>query len=241
MTHLQQMRWSLRDPNAHDPARPTTEGAARTASALVLADPVHGSSIATHPLYGAATPAVGHAWALPRSHPLWRPMDFEVPDGAAAGGGALVTRADAEARAEAKARELFDQKALGGYSSLRRRAILTRRVLARRVSSTGRRPTRAARGRSSLPSSSQPRVPSLLRATRRRALRPRRRPRHRTARRTGRAAAAPHFCHRRARARSRARARGTSSGSGRTGRAARGTLRRDLLSSRLVCDGYNQD
>ncbi|KAJ1453760.1 hypothetical protein M885DRAFT_263937 [Pelagophyceae sp. CCMP2097] len=27
---------------------------------------------------GAATPHVGSAWALPRSHPLWAPMDFEA-------------------------------------------------------------------------------------------------------------------------------------------------------------------
>lgn len=33
--------------------------------------------IETHALYGAATPNVGSAWALPRAHPLWAPMDFE--------------------------------------------------------------------------------------------------------------------------------------------------------------------
>ena len=71
------MRYATRDPDAHDPDRPSTFDAMRTA--LVVKDPIHHADIATHPLYGAATPAVGHAWALPRSHPLWRPMDFEVP------------------------------------------------------------------------------------------------------------------------------------------------------------------
>ena len=27
-----------------------------------------------------ATPNVGSAWALPRNHPLWAPMDFEVQE-----------------------------------------------------------------------------------------------------------------------------------------------------------------
>ena len=71
------MRFATRDPDAHDPDRPSSFDAMHTA--LVVKDPIHHADIATHPLYGAATPAVGHAWALPRSHPLWRPMDFEVP------------------------------------------------------------------------------------------------------------------------------------------------------------------
>lgn len=46
--------------------------------AVVLVDPVHKGNIETHDLYGAATPNVGSAWALPRNHPLWAPMDFEL-------------------------------------------------------------------------------------------------------------------------------------------------------------------
>jgi len=45
---------------------------------VVLSDPVNHGAIETHAIYGAATPNVGSAYALPRSHPLWAPMDFEV-------------------------------------------------------------------------------------------------------------------------------------------------------------------
>ena len=58
------MRYATRDPDAHDPDRPSTFDAMRTA--LVVKDPIHHADIATHPLYGAATPAVRHAWA--RAH-----------------------------------------------------------------------------------------------------------------------------------------------------------------------------
>ena len=44
---------------------------------VTLRDPVSHGAIETHALYGAATPNVGSAWALPRAHPLWAPMDFE--------------------------------------------------------------------------------------------------------------------------------------------------------------------
>lgn len=47
------------------------------AGSIVLRDPVHCGKILTHDLYGPATPNVGSAWALPRNHPLWAPMDFE--------------------------------------------------------------------------------------------------------------------------------------------------------------------
>ena len=45
---------------------------------VFLHDPVNFGEIETHEIYGAATPNVGSAYALPRSHPLWAPMDFEV-------------------------------------------------------------------------------------------------------------------------------------------------------------------
>ncbi|KAJ8598757.1 hypothetical protein CTAYLR_010103 [Chrysophaeum taylorii] len=50
------------------------------ASGLLLKDPVHRGRIETHDLYGPATPNVGSAWALPRNHPLYAPMDFEVKE-----------------------------------------------------------------------------------------------------------------------------------------------------------------
>ena len=42
----------------------------------------HGAAAATTAArrYGPATPNVGSAWALPRNHPLWAPMDFEVKE-----------------------------------------------------------------------------------------------------------------------------------------------------------------
>ena len=45
-----------------------------------MRDPVSQGPIETHALYGAATPNVGSAWALPRAHPLWAPMDFECKE-----------------------------------------------------------------------------------------------------------------------------------------------------------------
>ena len=45
-----------------------------------MRDPVSHGAIETHALYGAATPNVGSAWALPRAHPLWAPMDFECKE-----------------------------------------------------------------------------------------------------------------------------------------------------------------
>ena len=51
---------ATRDPDAHDPDRPSSFDAMHTA--LVVKDPIHHADIATHPLYGAATPAVGAAW-----------------------------------------------------------------------------------------------------------------------------------------------------------------------------------
>ena len=47
---------------------------------VTLRDPVSQGPIETHALYGAATPNVGSAWALPRAHPLWAPMDFECKE-----------------------------------------------------------------------------------------------------------------------------------------------------------------
>ena len=44
------MRYATRDPDAHDPDRPSTFDAMRTA--LVVKDPIHHADIATHPLYG---------------------------------------------------------------------------------------------------------------------------------------------------------------------------------------------
>lgn len=52
----------------------------QAAGDITLSDPVSSGPIETHALYGAATPNVGSAWALPRAHPRWAPMDFECKE-----------------------------------------------------------------------------------------------------------------------------------------------------------------